>query len=62
MQGCSKYDKKLNGKMLFLSLLSFLGNPPYTEPTDIPPVQRYDTPIRRSSRGLRLYDRSFRKR
>lgn len=62
MQGCNKYDKKLNGKMLFLSLLSFWGNPPYTEPTDIPPVQRYDTPIRRSSRGLRLYDRSFRKR
>lgn len=53
MQGCNKYDKKLNGKMLFLSLWSFCGNPPYTEPTDIPPVQRYGTPIRRSSRGLR---------
>ena len=51
MQGCNKYDKKLNGKMLYLSLWSFCGNS-YTGPTDIPPVQRYGTPIRRSSRGL----------
>ena len=29
-----------------------LGKSSYTEPTDIPPVQRYGTPIRRSSRGL----------
>ena len=52
MQGCNKYDKKLNGKMLFICG-AFVEIPSYTEPTDIPPVQRYGTPIRRSSRGLR---------
>lgn len=61
MQGCNKYDKKLNGKMLFICG-AFVEIPSYTESTDIPPVQIYGTPIRRSSRGLRLYDRSFRKR
>lgn len=53
MQGCNKYDKKLNGKMLFLSLWSFCGNPPIQNRPIYLLWQRYGMPIRRSSRGLR---------
>ena len=53
MQGFNKYDKKLNGKMLFLSLWSFWGNPPIQNRPIYLLWQRYGTPIRRSSRGLR---------
>ena len=38
-------------KCYFFLCGAFVENS-YTGPTDIPPVQRYGTPIRRSSRGL----------